>query len=460
MPDIGHVEVANPEAGTWTAQIKWANGRAHLQSLPNVPGTYRGTVSFRASGQNWITSPAVADDHDRGARLGDDPAAGGVPDRSGRPPRVGAVRRRQRRQDARSRSPAARSSRAPAASSTRPITGSVGRGIGQISTFNINVPAGRADLGVTVRTPDTSTDDPMRLFLVNPARRRARTQTSLTVADDQRRADAGGHVPRRQPDGRARGRSTPSSTCTTSGKEFRQTIVGDVLPQAPAITSPAAGASPTSTMPVISGTGTPGDTVTVSNGATVVCTAVVAADGTWSCTPALALPAGAVTLTATQADQTGNPSAASAPVAITVPLGRDEHHGHGRRHDAGDAGADARRPASFAPFTPGVAQDYTASTTADGDVQRRRRGADVVDPSRLLRATWSTARSRCRRPCRPLAVSVGAVSRSPPTLKSWSAPVSNDPVTVGFTQSIGANDALRTGSYSKTLTFTLSTTQP
>jgi hypothetical protein len=33
-------------------------------------------------------------------------------------------------------------------------------------------------------------------------------------------------------------------------------------------------------------------------------------------------------------------------------------------------------------------------------------------------------------------------------------------VAITFEQSIGANDALRTGSYSKTLTFTLSTTTP
>ena len=33
-------------------------------------------------------------------------------------------------------------------------------------------------------------------------------------------------------------------------------------------------------------------------------------------------------------------------------------------------------------------------------------------------------------------------------------------MTIGFKQSIGANDALRTGTYSKTLTFTLSTTEP
>ena len=43
---------------------------------------------------------------------------------------------------------------------------------------------------------------------------------------------------------------------------------------------------------------------------------------------------------------------------------------------------------------------------------------------------------------------------------TWTAPVSHDPVTVTFKQHIGATDALRTGSYSKTLTFTLSTTNP
>src|SRR5262249_53154928 len=54
----------------------------------------------------------------------------------------------------------------------------------------------------------------------------------------------------------------------------------------------------------------------------------------------------------------------------------------------------------------------------------------------------------------------GAVSGSPLTLESWALPVSNDPVAVAFKQTIGANDALRTGSSSKTLTFTLSTTTP
>ena len=51
-------------------------------------------------------------------------------------------------------------------------------------------------------------------------------------------------------------------------------------------------------------------------------------------------------------------------------------------------------------------------------------------------------------------------SASPLNLLTYTAPVSNDAVSLSFSQRIGANDALRTGTYSKTLTFTLSTTQP
>ena len=48
----------------------------------------------------------------------------------------------------------------------------------------------------------------------------------------------------------------------------------------------------------------------------------------------------------------------------------------------------------------------------------------------------------------------------PSTVKTYAAPVSNDNVTIDFKQSIAANEALRTGTYAKTLTFTLSTTTP
>jgi len=45
-------------------------------------------------------------------------------------------------------------------------------------------------------------------------------------------------------------------------------------------------------------------------------------------------------------------------------------------------------------------------------------------------------------------------------IKTWTAPTSNEVVPITFKQSIAANEPLRTGTYSKTLTFTLSTTTP
>jgi len=53
-----------------------------------------------------------------------------------------------------------------------------------------------------------------------------------------------------------------------------------------------------------------------------------------------------------------------------------------------------------------------------------------------------------------------AVSGSPLTLLTYAGPISNDGLALQFQQLLGATDALRTGQYSKTLTFTLSTTTP
>ena len=83
-------------------------------------------------------------------------------------------------------------------------------------------------------------------------------------------------------------------------------------------------------------------------------------------------------------------------------------------------------------------------------------------PGHLVNGTFSLPQALTATASSPggKAAAGGAVSGSPLTLETWTAPISNDPVAVALKQSIGANDALRTGSYSKTLTFTLSTTTP
>jgi beta-glucosidase len=109
---------------------------------------------------------------------------------------------------------------------------------------------------------------------------------------------------------------------------------------------------------------------------------------------------------------------------------------------------------SFGAFTPGVTRDYMATTTANVISTAGDATLSVSDPSatatgHLLNGAFSLAE--------PLRV---AGSPLPATVKTYTGPVSNDPVTIEFAQLIKATDPLRTGTYSKTLTFTLSTTSP
>jgi hypothetical protein len=101
-------------------------------------------------------------------------------------------------------------------------------------------------------------------------------------------------------------------------------------------------------------------------------------------------------------------------------------------------------PASFGAFTPGVEKTYTASTTANVISTAGDAALSVSEPGHLRNGSFSLPD--------PLQVSLSKTS--------WTAPVSNDPVAIAFSQHIGASDPLRTGTYSATLTFTLSTTNP
>jgi X-Pro dipeptidyl-peptidase len=101
-------------------------------------------------------------------------------------------------------------------------------------------------------------------------------------------------------------------------------------------------------------------------------------------------------------------------------------------------------PASFGAFTPGLTKDYTAATTATVLSTAGDAALTVSDPGHLTNGAFSL----------PSALDV-SFSRA-----AWTAPVANQDVTITFKQHIDAGDALRTGAYAKTLTFTLSTTAP
>ncbi len=101
-------------------------------------------------------------------------------------------------------------------------------------------------------------------------------------------------------------------------------------------------------------------------------------------------------------------------------------------------------PASFGAFVPGVTQEYTATSDATVTSTAAEAALTVSGPGHLTNGAFSLAE--------PLRVEL---SKS-----AWTAPVSNDTVDITFKQLINAGDPLRTGSYSGTVTFTLSTTNP
>ena len=126
-------------------------------------------------------------------------------------------------------------------------------------------------------------------------------------------------------------------------------------------------------------------------------------------------------------------------------------------------------PAAFGAFTPGIGKDYTASTTATvistaGSGALSVADASAVNTGHLMNGSFFLPQKLSVSATSPggLGAAGGPVggSASPTSLLTYGGPVTNDPVAVTFKQSIAATDALRTGAYTKTLTFTLSTTNP
>jgi predicted acyl esterase len=126
-------------------------------------------------------------------------------------------------------------------------------------------------------------------------------------------------------------------------------------------------------------------------------------------------------------------------------------------------------PASFGAFTPGLGKTYAAQTSANVVSTAGDALLSVADPSSTATGHLVNGSFSLPEPLQARGTKAGTTgtafnnvgsSASPLNLLTWNAPVSNDAVTLEFSQKINANDALRTGSYAKTLTFTLSTTSP
>ena len=173
--------------------------------------------------------------------------------------------------------------------------------------------------------------------------------------------------------------------------------------------------------------------------------------------------AGPGSFTVTSHDTSGNLQTATTTYSVV-------------EQDPGDVGGDTPAtltltlgPAgALGPFVPGIGKDYTAtmvakviSTAADATLTVADAGSTapghLVNGAYVLAQALRASAASANGTSAPLG-DIGS-SASPTPLETWNGPA-NDDVTVTFVQPIGAGDLLRTGAYAKTLTFTLSTTQP
>ncbi len=122
---------------------------------------------------------------------------------------------------------------------------------------------------------------------------------------------------------------------------------------------------------------------------------------------------------------------------------------------------------SLGVFLPGLAATYAGTMTASITTTAPTSVLTIEDPSSIATghlvngpsALVSPLEADATDPGQPVGV-YAPLDAGPVTLLNLAAPVTSDPVTIGFEQAIGATEALRAGSYSKQLTLTLSTNTP
>ena len=230
IPNIQHTEVSAPQPGMWTADILWGGIDQDLALPPIAPGTYTGPMSFRVSGQDWITTPASA------PMVIPAQASEPVPLRVGFSGHPGDYPESVQFTSTALRGfpattvtsvPVARRTLIPSSGGSFQtlVTSTVGRSIGQVNTYDINLPAGVSQLTASFQTADVSPDNTITYYLVSP---------SGTVA-------ALGSTPNTTA-GQAPGTVTLTTAApvagtweidvelglTVSGNEFTQTVYGTV----------------------------------------------------------------------------------------------------------------------------------------------------------------------------------------------------------------------------------------
>jgi hypothetical protein len=186
VPNVQHVIVTDPTPGTWTARLLWSGLDVDPAQGPEPPGSYRGPVSLKVSGQDYQTSPAFSPVSIPAHSSLSIPLAITMPSAAGDNPESVQL---SGSNGATVSLPIARRTLIPANGGkfNTLITSTVGRDIGQISTYEVNVPAGRHYLKVAFRAPDDAKDNGYSFYLISPSGKVANsvriTGTSGDTAD-------------------------------------------------------------------------------------------------------------------------------------------------------------------------------------------------------------------------------------------------------------------------------------
>jgi hypothetical protein len=118
--------------------------------------------------------------------------------------------------------------------------------------------------------------------------------------------------------------------------------------------------------------------------------------------------------------------------------------------------------ASLGTFTPGVAKDYlttltATSTSTAADAQLTVNDAGTTAPGHLVNGPFALS---ARLQAAAGDAAFAPLTDQPLPLVAYPEPVSNDTAAIALKQAISGTEPLRTGTYGKTITFTLATTTP
>jgi hypothetical protein len=223
-PNIQHAEVTDPAPGRWTAEFLWGGIDDYVELAPAAPGAYRGPMSFRVSGQDYLTSPAIRPVTIPARSSVSVPLHVVMPVQPGDHPESVQLSASNGAADS---VPIARRTLIPSGGGSFQalIIGTSARSVGQINTYEINIPAGQPDLDVTFHTADASPDNVFNYYLVDPSGTVVATTSTPQTVNGQAVGDA------------ELSTANPAAglwqvdvvlRLTVSGNEFTQTVDGNV----------------------------------------------------------------------------------------------------------------------------------------------------------------------------------------------------------------------------------------